>query len=118
MLINAPQVQVPNAPTDAKDVVRKEDLNALKSSVQAVTIESTAWTDNQTTIAVTGATATSRIDVSLQVGVEVTEVNAWLNAKLYAKAQAAGSITLGIIGTVPTVPIHINIENRGEPFVN
>ena len=73
------------------------------------TLTSTGWADNAQTLTVSGVTATSNGLLRIAQTATNEQFTAWGAALPRITAQAAGSITVTIAGTVPTVDIPVEV---------
>ena len=73
------------------------------------TLTSTGWADNAQTLTVSGVTATSNGLLRIAQTATDEQFTAWGASLPRITAQAAGSITVTIAGTVPTVDIPVEV---------
>lgn len=73
------------------------------------TLTSTGWADNAQTLTVSGVTATRNGLLRIAQSATTEQFTAWGAALPRITAQAAGSITVTIAGTVPTVDIPVEV---------
>ena len=73
------------------------------------TLTSTGWADNDQTLTVSGVTATSNGLLRIAQTATTEQFTAWGASLPRITAQAAGSITVTIAGTVPTVDIPVEV---------
>lgn len=82
---------------------------ALPSHSITATLTSTGWADNAQTLAVAGVTATSNGMLRIAQSAYSEQFTAWGAALPRVTAQAEGSVTVTIAGTVPTVDIPVEV---------
>ena len=73
------------------------------------TLTAAGWSDNAQTLTVSGVTATSNGLLRIAQTATTEQFTAWGAALPRITAQAAGSITVTIAGTVPTVDIPVEV---------
>lgn len=84
------------------------DYAPPSQSIKA-TLTSTGWADNAQTLTVSGVTATSNGLLRIAQTATAEQFTAWGAALPRITAQAAGSITVTISGTVPTIDIPVEV---------
>lgn len=92
------------------DGVTKDELNTAingfkKITWSTITIATSAWSNKQATVSVSGVTASNAVDVA---PVEPT-FDAYINAGIRATSQGSGKLTFAC-KTVPTVAISVNVK--------
>lgn len=88
--------------------VPRTDYAPPSQSITA-TLTSTGWADNSQTLTVSGVTATSNGLLRIAQSATTEQFTAWGAALPRITAQAAGSITVTIAGTVPTIDIPVEV---------
>lgn len=83
------------------------------STVKSFTLSASSWSSGTYTISDSLITASSNQEVLPAVGITSAQYNALSKAMIVDGGQAAGSMTLKALGTVPTIDIPIRIIFRG-----
>jgi hypothetical protein len=74
-----------------------------------VILDSASWSSDTYTITDSGITATSTVTLTYPVSTSASDYTALQDADIRATAQAAGSLTLQALGTVPTSDLTITL---------
>ena len=115
----------------ASDIITTTELgylNDIKSNVQDqldnksnlsikenVELEASSWTADKTYVYPhSNITETSVVELIPATDIELNEYEALQDAQIIGSAQAAGSITLKAMGTVPTINIPVIFIIRGD----
>lgn len=83
------------------------------STVKSFTLSASSWSSGSYTISDSLITASSNQEVLPAVGITAAQYNALSKAQIVDGGQAAGSLTLKALGTVPTIDIPIRVVFRG-----
>lgn len=83
------------------------------STIKSVTLAAASWSSGTYKISDSLITASSNQEVLTAVGITSAQYNALCKAQIVDGGQAAGSMTLKALGTVPTIDIPIRIIFRG-----
>lgn len=67
------------------------------------------WASNQQTLSIPGLLESHGVGLNIGQGAKKSVWGAWIDAKPYVFAQSAGSLTIKITGTVPTVDIPVKV---------
>lgn len=82
---------------------------ASPSTAYSATLSASAWQDNAQTVSVSGLAAGANGTIGLADNLTDEQLTAAVGASLVKTSQAAGSVTIKALGTVPTVDIPISI---------
>lgn len=83
------------------------------STTKSFTLSASSWRNGSYTISDSLITASSNQEVLPAVGITAAQYNALSKAQIVDGGQAAGSLTLKALGTVPTIDIPIRVVFRG-----
>ena len=95
-------------------VLNGANSKAQKSTRVDTTLEASAWSDKALTFSDAAITATSPIEIIPAVGITEEQFKAFQKAKIIGGTQAAGSVQLVAMGTVPTVSIPVTFIIRRD----
>lgn len=82
---------------------------AAATGSSAVETSTGTWESGETTVEVTGITATNNFLVGISPTATQSQRSAWRQAQVSVASQAAGTITLRADGTEPTVAIPLSV---------
>lgn len=85
----------------------------VKSTTKSFTLSASSWRNGSYTISDSLITASSNQEVLPAVEITAAQYNALSKAQIVDGGQAAGSMTLKALGTVPAIDIPIRIIFRG-----
>lgn len=92
-----------------KDGAAGKDGTSVVKTTVTITIAAANWSSGAYTLNNAAITTTSVILLDVPVGSTADNLTAVTDAKLIASAQAAGSVTLKALGTVPTKDVQVTV---------
>ena len=104
--------------TDTDKAVTPKALNSVyklvedkadKSVSKAATLTAAGWSDGVQTLAVSGVTASANGSLRIAQSATDEQFAAWGAAQPRVTAQAAGTLTVKAVGTVPTINIPVEV---------
>ena len=86
---------------------------AKKAISKSITLLAASWSGGAYTISDTDIGANDVVTLTLPAGATVTQYDAIAAAKIACQSQAAGSIVLAALGTVPTADVPVVLVIQG-----
>ncbi len=103
--------------SDGPDALAPADILAAgRSSLATATLLAANWSSAAYTLAVSGVTAASAVEILPGAYITEAQLEALQEANIQDGGQSAGSITLNAFGDAPTIDIPIRIIVRGDLY--
>lgn len=115
--VGAPLIHAARHAAAGADAISPSSILAAKrSSIAAATLLAAGWVGQTYTLAVSGVTATSAVELLPALGITEDQLEALQEANLQDGGQSAGSITILAFGDVPVIDIPIRVIVRGDLY--
>ena len=105
-----------HAATGADAISAASILAAKRSSITAATLFASNWIEQTYTLALSGVTAISAVEILPALNITEDQLEALQEANLQDGGQSAGSITLIAFGDAPVIDIPIRVIVRGDLY--